>query len=61
MTDEERIQRLEDVVDDLGKSLEEYARTFRADIEDLKEQLSDEESSRINEDTSLSDRIDDVE
>ncbi len=61
MTTEERIQKLEDVVGDIGRAVEELERRFKADIEDLKEQLSDEESDRTNEDTSLSDRIDDVE
>ena len=60
-TDQERIERLEDVVDDLGKSVEELERRFKADIEDLKESILDEESSRTNEDTSLSDRLDNVE
>ncbi|KKM24099.1 hypothetical protein LCGC14_1608490 [marine sediment metagenome] len=61
MTTEERIQKLEDVVGDIGRAVEELERRFQADIRDLKEQLSDEESDRTNEDTSLSDRIDDVE
>ena len=61
MTDQERIERLEDVVDDLGKSIEELRRRFRDDIEDLKDGLNNEESDREREDASLEDRIDQVE
>ena len=61
MTTEERIQRLEDVVDNLGKSLEELIRTFRADIEDLKDRLGEEESDRQHDDTALGDRIAELE
>ena len=61
MTDEERIQRLEDVVDDLGKSIEELRRGFSTDIRDLQDRLNNEESDREREDTALGDRIDQVE
>ncbi len=61
MTDEERIQRLEDVVDDLGKSIEALRWRFHDDIEDLKDRLNNEESDREREDTALGDRIDQVE
>ena len=61
MTDEERIERLEDVVDDLGKSIEALRRGFSADIRDLQDRLNNEESDREREDTSLGDRIDQVE
>ena len=61
MTTEERIQKLEDVVGDIGRSVEELERRFKADIRDLKEQLDDEESYRKNDDSSLDDRISDIE
>ena len=61
MPDEERIQRLEDVVDDLGKSIEELRRGFSTDIRDLQDRLNNEESDREREDTALGDRIDQVE
>ncbi len=61
MPDEERIQRLEDVVDDLGKSIEALRRGFSTDIRDLQDRLNNEESDREREDTALGDRIDQVE
>lgn len=61
MTTEQRIARLEDVLDDLGKSVESLRRELKADIADLKNDIESEESERGREDSTLDDRITDLE